>query len=121
MAYAIMFVMGLIAGTVCVLLLVMEREKRVNQQRAKQDAQEKTIRETLQKLKAKRQELDQQLKAKWQELYQQSAMLKDRNTSLTCSVRAKKQFEIPRITTCALARRAVCKGHGLCNRQGCGG
>ncbi len=60
MLYVFTFSMGLVAGSVCVFLVLAVKRIRLNEQKSKQDAQGKNIRETLQATKTKKQELEQQ-------------------------------------------------------------
>ncbi len=60
MLYVFTFLMGLIAGSVCVFLALAVKRMRLKEQKSKQDAQGKSIRKTLQAIKTKQQELDQQ-------------------------------------------------------------
>jgi hypothetical protein len=67
----VFFVIGLIVGAGCVFGLLLERQRRINQQKKQQDAQEKAIRETKQALNAQR-----------EEFARQAAMLKDQQEKL---------------------------------------
>ena len=57
MAYTVLFLIGLVIGAGSVFAILIERQRRVNQQKKEQEAKEKTIRETIQALKAQREEL----------------------------------------------------------------
>jgi len=43
MAYVFTFVMGLMAGSVCIFLFLLEKQRRLRNQKEKQDVQMRTI------------------------------------------------------------------------------
>ena len=89
MAYVFMFLLGLVGGGFCVFLALMEKRRRMRDQKMKQDSQAKKIQAGLQATKDKQQKLDRwssELKAQqegidsrvvsYKELQDESAILK---------------------------------------------
>ncbi len=87
MLYVFIFVMGSVAGAVCVFLVLINKRMALNDQKSKQKAEAARIQETVKKIKAKQAEFDQKVArlkeiqerlqiVSYQEMQEESILLK---------------------------------------------
>ncbi len=100
MSYVFTFLMGLTAGGVCVFLALLEKRRRLKEQKSKQDAQEKKIQEALEERKSKQdaqgkkiQETLKAIKARRDELDRQRAELSMQQRQLEARIVSYSELE----------------------------